>query len=163
MVSLGGIPPLAGFWKVPAVPGAHRTRRDDNGCYWLAGVAVMGGDFAVLLFCRDLDDVLAKDPPDLSRLLSGQVEIPLAVCMAAMLYLGTFPGVVLPAPRAVKVLNSKKACSCYAAPIIVFQKKFMADIANNIRQRPGKYYVDNQCIDCDLCRERPRQFHPQRR
>ena len=30
----------------------------------------------------------------------------------------------------------------------------MADIANTYPDNtPGKYYVDNQCIDCDLCRE----------
>lgn len=31
---------------------------------------------------------------------------------------------------------------------------FMADIANKYSENvAGKYYVDNQCIDCDLCRE----------
>jgi ferredoxin len=31
---------------------------------------------------------------------------------------------------------------------------FMADAANRYPENvPGKYYVDNQCIDCDLCRE----------
>ena len=31
---------------------------------------------------------------------------------------------------------------------------FMADIANRYPDNvTGKYYVDNQCIDCDLCRE----------
>jgi ferredoxin len=31
---------------------------------------------------------------------------------------------------------------------------FMADIANKYPESvPGKYYVDTQCIDCDLCRE----------
>ena len=30
----------------------------------------------------------------------------------------------------------------------------MADIANKYSESvAGKYYVDNQCIDCDLCRE----------
>ena len=30
----------------------------------------------------------------------------------------------------------------------------MADIANRYDNNVvGKYYVDNQCIDCDLCRE----------
>ena len=33
-------------------------------------------------------------------------------------------------------------------------KKLMADIANKyVENAPGKFYVDNQCIDCDLCRE----------
>jgi len=31
---------------------------------------------------------------------------------------------------------------------------FMADVANKYPENTGgKYYVDNQCIDCDLCRE----------
>jgi len=31
---------------------------------------------------------------------------------------------------------------------------FMADLENSYTQNvAGKYYVDNQCIDCDLCRE----------
>jgi ferredoxin len=31
---------------------------------------------------------------------------------------------------------------------------YMADIANRYGENvPGKFYVDNQCIDCDLCRE----------
>ena len=30
----------------------------------------------------------------------------------------------------------------------------MADIENKYPENvAGKYYVDNQCIDCDLCRE----------
>jgi ferredoxin len=32
--------------------------------------------------------------------------------------------------------------------------KFMADAANKYPENvAGKFYVDNQCIDCDLCRE----------
>jgi ferredoxin len=31
---------------------------------------------------------------------------------------------------------------------------YMADVANRYPENTGgKYYVDNQCIDCDLCRE----------
>jgi ferredoxin len=30
----------------------------------------------------------------------------------------------------------------------------MADVEDkNVENVPGKYYVDSQCIDCDLCRE----------
>jgi ferredoxin len=33
-------------------------------------------------------------------------------------------------------------------------KKAMADVANKYAENvPGKFYVDDQCIDCDLCRE----------
>ena len=36
----------------------------------------------------------------------------------------------------------------------------MADIANKYPENvPGKLYVDDQCIDCDLCRETaPKNF-----
>jgi ferredoxin len=35
-----------------------------------------------------------------------------------------------------------------------FTETTMADIANKYPDNvAGKYYVDNQCIDCDLCRE----------
>jgi ferredoxin len=34
------------------------------------------------------------------------------------------------------------------------QKKTMADVANKYAENvEGKFYVDDQCIDCDLCRE----------
>ena len=34
------------------------------------------------------------------------------------------------------------------------RKKSMADIANKYAENvSGKFYVDDQCIDCDLCRE----------
>ncbi len=49
-------------------------------------------------------------------------------------------------------------CACHAkAPLAILPlkiKNFMADVANKYPENvPGKYYVDNQCIDCDLCRE----------
>jgi hypothetical protein len=49
----------------------------------------------------------AKDPADLSPIIvPARVKIPLAVCMAGMLYLGTFPGAVLAgATEAVKALK----------------------------------------------------------
>ncbi len=38
--------------------------------------------------------------------------------------------------------------------MLVVPKDIMADVANRYPENlPGKYYVDNQCIDCDLCRE----------
>jgi ferredoxin len=36
----------------------------------------------------------------------------------------------------------------------IFKGKAMADVANKYAENvPGKFYVDDQCIDCDLCRE----------
>jgi ferredoxin len=36
----------------------------------------------------------------------------------------------------------------------------MADLANKFPENvPGRYYVDDQCIDCDLCRQTaPKNF-----
>src|ERR1700730_1844238 len=37
---------------------------------------------------------------------------------------------------------------------LTFTGKAMADVANKYAQNvPAKLYVDDQCIDCDLCRE----------
>jgi ferredoxin len=37
---------------------------------------------------------------------------------------------------------------------LTFWEKTMADVANKYAENvPGKFYVDDQCIDCDLCRE----------
>src|SRR5204862_419252 len=39
-------------------------------------------------------------------------------------------------------------------PLHFFGQKAMADVANKYAENvPGKFYVDDQCIDCDLCRE----------
>jgi ferredoxin len=40
------------------------------------------------------------------------------------------------------------------AGAVILGTQFMADVANKYPESvAGKYYVDNQCIDCDLCRE----------
>ena len=48
---------------------------------------------------------------------------------------------------------------CYPQPrryrgCSIFQENIMADAAHKYPENiQGKYYVDDQCIDCDLCRE----------
>jgi ferredoxin len=49
-----------------------------------------------------------------------------------------------------------EACHAGRGRVIFLATKelFMADAANRYPDNiTGKYYVDNQCIDCDLCRE----------
>ncbi|MEK0449204.1 MAG: hypothetical protein RL088_1472 [Verrucomicrobiota bacterium] len=42
----------------------------------------------------------------------------------------------------------------YLGSALVFAPISMADQANKYPENvPGKFYVDDQCIDCDLCRE----------
>ena len=49
----------------------------------------------------------------------------------------------LPRPWGIVILPGK-----------TLQLLHMADVANRYPENTaGKYYVDNQCIDCDLCRE----------
>src|SRR5271166_2177202 len=54
---------------------------------------------------------------------------------------------------------TKQACQnaprrTYSGFKLTIKYNFMADAANKYAENiAGKYYVDNQCIDCDLCRE----------
>jgi NADH-quinone oxidoreductase subunit N len=113
MVSLGGIPPLAGFLgkflllRALIERGAADSPESFRG-YWLAGVAVIGVVISLYYYFAVIRVMYwAKDPPDLSPIVvPARVQIPLAVCMAAMLYLGIFPGPVLAgATEAVKALK----------------------------------------------------------
>ena len=58
--------------------------------------------------------------------------------------------------RAERIKKPKWACLQPKPPPYCLANKgnFMADAANRYPENvAGKYYVDNQCIDCDLCRE----------
>jgi ferredoxin len=59
--------------------------------------------------------------------------------------------------RLFQILIGKRGLPCPGAVVnIALPNKvyFMADVANKYPENTGgKYYVDNQCIDCDLCRE----------
>jgi len=53
-------------------------------------------------------------------------------------------------------LPPKKRLQSCGGPVIsgVEEEIPMADVANKYSQNiGGKFYVDDQCIDCDLCRE----------
>jgi NADH-quinone oxidoreductase subunit N len=109
MVSLAGIPPLAGFLgKFLLFRALVERGATDGACYWLAGVAVIGVVISLYYYFAVIRVMYwAKDPPDLSQIVvPARVQIPLAVCMVAMLYLGVFPGAVLAcAIDAVKALK----------------------------------------------------------
>jgi ferredoxin len=50
--------------------------------------------------------------------------------------------------------NNRKNIAPVRAWYMLPSPKIMADVANRYPENlPGKFYVDNQCIDCDLCRE----------
>ncbi len=109
MVSLAGIPPLAGFLgKFLLLRALVERGAVDSGCYWLAGVAVIGVVISLYYYFAVIRVMYwAKDPPDLSLIVvPARVRISLAVCMAAMLWLGIFPGAVL--ARAVEAVKALK-------------------------------------------------------
>ncbi len=109
MVSLAGVPPLAGFLgKFLLLKAVIERGAADSGAYWLAGVAIIGVVISLYYYFAVIRVMYwAKDPPDLSPIIvPARVQIPLAVCMAAMIYLGILPGAVwASATEAVKALR----------------------------------------------------------
>jgi NADH-quinone oxidoreductase subunit N len=109
MVSLAGIPPLAGFLgKFLLFRAVMERGAANSGFYWLAAVAIIGVVISLYYYFAVIWMMYwAKDPPDVSPIpVPARVRIPLAVCMAAMLYLGLFPSAVLAsATEAVKALK----------------------------------------------------------
>jgi ferredoxin len=54
----------------------------------------------------------------------------------------------------VKIEACQKTPSATYSGFTLTKNKFMADAANKYAENvAGKFFVDNQCIDCDLCRE----------
>jgi NADH-quinone oxidoreductase subunit N len=110
MISLAGIPPLAGFFgkfllfKAVVEQGAFHS-----GYYWLLAVAIVGvvislyyyfGVVRAIYWSADSGD---RSPIEISRPL----QITLYACMFGMLFLGVFPNVMLKlASQAVSVLKS---------------------------------------------------------
>ena len=109
MISLAGIPPLAGFLgKFLLLRALVERGAVEPECYWLCAVAVAGVVISLYYYFAVIRVMYwAKDPPDLSPIaVPASVKIPLAVCAAGMLYLGMYPGSVLAsATAAVKALK----------------------------------------------------------
>ncbi|MGD0814739.1 MAG: NADH-quinone oxidoreductase subunit N [Verrucomicrobiota bacterium] len=109
MVSLAGIPPMAGFLgKFLLLRAVIERGAVDPGCYWLAGVAIVGVVISLYYYFAVIRVMYwAKDPPDLSPIIvPARVQVPLAACMVGMIYLGISPGAVLGcATEAVKALK----------------------------------------------------------
>lgn len=98
MVSLAGIPPMAGFLgKFFLLQALIERGQTDTASYWLAGVAVVGVVISLYYYFSVIRVMYwSKDPPDLSPIVvPGRVQIPLAICIVAMIYLGITPGTVL--------------------------------------------------------------------
>lgn len=111
MVSLAGIPPLAGFFGKflllkSAVEAAQTT--GNHGYYCLVFVALAGVVISLYYYFGVIRMIYwSKDAKDLSAIeLSGAAKLTACVCIAGIFWLGLFPNTVLNiAAAAVEVLK----------------------------------------------------------
>lgn len=100
MVSLAGIPPMAGFFgkflllKAVIQQGAINH---NHGYYCLAFTALVGVVISLYYYFGVIRAIYwSKNVPDLSPIpLSGSVKFAACVCIAGMFWIGLFPSVVL--------------------------------------------------------------------
>src|ERR1043166_6972070 len=116
MVSLAGIPPLAGFFgKFLLLKSVLEKGAANHNYYWLAGVAGIGGGISLYYYFGVVRTIYwSKDPPDLSPIrVSFPAKIAVWACLAGVFYLGIFPNSVvnqsLEAARALAVRPSGSA------------------------------------------------------
>jgi NADH-quinone oxidoreductase subunit N len=98
MVSLAGIPPLAGFFgKFLLLKAVVEQGAVNSAYYWLAGVAVVGVVISLYYYFGVIRAIYwSKEAPDLSPIqLSGAAKFSLAICVAGIFWLGLFPNTVL--------------------------------------------------------------------
>jgi len=109
MVSLAGIPPLAGFFgKFLLLKAVVENGPANHAYYWLVGAAIVGVVISIYYYFGVVRAIYwSKDAPDLSPIpISLPIRIALYVCAAGMLYLGLYPNTVVnAASQAVAVLS----------------------------------------------------------
>jgi len=100
MVSLAGIPPLAGFFGKflllkSAVEAAQTT--GNNGYYWLVFIALAGVVISLYYYFGIIRAIYwSKETKDLSAIeLSGAAKLTAWICIAGIFWLGLFPNTVL--------------------------------------------------------------------
>jgi NADH-quinone oxidoreductase subunit N len=108
MMSLAGIPPLAGFFgKFLLFKAALEQGGADPAYYWLVAIAIVGVVISIWYYFGVIRAIYwSKEPADLSPIvISNPIRITLYACVAGMLFLGLFPNpLVQAATRAAKIL-----------------------------------------------------------
>jgi NADH-quinone oxidoreductase subunit N len=100
MVSLAGIPPLAGFFGkfllLKSVIETGQTTHNHN-YYCLAFVALIGVVISLYYYFGVVRAIYwSKDAPDMSPIeLSSPIKVSICICIAGMFWLGIFPSTVL--------------------------------------------------------------------
>jgi NADH-quinone oxidoreductase subunit N len=109
MVSLAGIPPLAGFFgKFLLLKAVIADGTNHPGYYCLAFTALAGVVISLYYYFGIVRAIYwSKEIPDRSPItLSGPIRFSIYGCVAGMIFLGVFPGVMVNAAMAaVKVLK----------------------------------------------------------
>jgi NADH-quinone oxidoreductase subunit N len=98
MVSLAGIPPLAGFFgKFLLLKAVIEQGPAHPGYYCLAFIALAGVIISLYYYFGVIRAIYwSKDPTDLSPIeLSAPAKVSIWVCIAGILWLGLFPNTVL--------------------------------------------------------------------
>ena len=99
MVSLAGLPPLAGFFGkfllLKAVIAAAGPA--NHGYYWLALIALAGIVISFYYYFGVIRAIYwSREASDLSPIkLSGTAKFSICLCIAGMIWLGTFPNAVV--------------------------------------------------------------------
>jgi NADH-quinone oxidoreductase subunit N len=109
IISLAGIPPLAGFFgKLLLFKAILERAAADQVYLWLALIAIAGVVISYYYYFGVIRAVYwSEEGPEMTPIaVSAPMKISVGVCIAAMLYLGLFPNAVLSAAaEAIKVLR----------------------------------------------------------
>jgi NADH-quinone oxidoreductase subunit N len=100
MVSLAGIPPLAGFFGKFLLLKAvveQGIATHDHAYFWLTGITIVGVLISFYYYFGVIRAIYwSKEPADLSPIrLSGAAKFSLATCITGIFWLGLFPNTVL--------------------------------------------------------------------
>ena len=114
MVSLAGVPPLAGFFgKFLLFKAALEQGSLHSSYYWLVAIALAGVVISIWYYFGVVRAIYWSKAADLSPIvISNPIKITLGLCVAGMLYLGIFPDLMIKAAsQAVSALPLKEQVS----------------------------------------------------
>jgi NADH-quinone oxidoreductase subunit N len=109
MISLAGIPPLAGFFgKFLLLKAILEQGSICVGCYWLAGAALIGIVISLYYYLNVVRAIYwSKAPTDSEPInVSPPMKLALGICVLGLFYFGVMPGALLAwAEQAARMFN----------------------------------------------------------